>query len=203
MSPDRWLRVKDLFSQACERTPEQRAAFLADTCGGDEELRNEVSSLLESYRETVGVLDMPAAAAFAAAPARLDPLVGRTIGSYKIIRQIGRGGMGSVYLAERSDDQFRRQVAVKAVNPELVDAGILRRFHNERQTLAALDHPNIIKLLDGGTTEDGAPYLVMEYVEGQTIEEHGHFHKLSTTEHLQSFRYVCMTIPDDLDKLCV
>jgi len=120
MSPEHWQRVKDLFSQACERTPEQRAAFLADTCGSDEELRSEVSSLLESYRETGGVLDMPAAAAFA--PARVDPLMGRTIGSYKIIRHIGRGGMGSVYLAERSDDQFRRQVAVKAVNPELKGA---------------------------------------------------------------------------------
>jgi serine/threonine protein kinase len=194
MSPDRWRRVKDLFSQACERTPEQRAAFLADTCGSDEELRSEVSSLLESYRETGGVLDMPAAAAFAPAPARVDPLMGRTIGSYKIIRHIGRGGMGSVYLAERSDDQFRRQVAVKAVNPDLVDEGILRRFHNERQTLAALDHPNIIKLLDGGTTEDGAPYLVMDYVEGQTIDQYCNSRKLSTTERLQLFRIVCRAV---------
>src|SRR5260221_732691 len=137
---------------------------------------------------------MPAAAAFAPAPARVDPLMGRTIGSYKIIRHIGRGGMGSVYLAERSDDQFRRQVAVKAVNPELVDAGILRRFHNERQTLAALDHPNIIKLLDGGTTEDGAPYLVMDYVEGQTIDEYCNSRKLSTTERLQLFRIVCRAV---------
>src|SRR6266567_5320046 len=129
MTPDRWRRVKELFGQACERAPEQRGAFLADTCGADEELRNEVSSLLESYREKGGLLDNPAAAAFAAAPAQMDPLMGRTFGSYQIIRQIGRGGMGSVYLAERSDDQFRRRVAVKAVNAELVDAEILRRFH--------------------------------------------------------------------------
>jgi serine/threonine protein kinase len=194
MTPDRWRRVKDLFSQACDRTHEQRAAFLADACGGDEELRIEVSSLLESYRETGGVLDAPAAAAFAEARARVDPLVGREIGSYKIIRQIGRGGMGSVYLAERSDDQFRRRVAVKAMNPELVDAETLRRFHNERQTLAALDHPNIIKLLDGGTTEDGAPYLVMDYVEGLTIDEYCDSHKSSTTERLQLFRTVCAAV---------
>src|SRR5215468_6956411 len=135
MNPERWRRVKELFGQACERKPEERAAFLAGTCGSDEELRNEVSSLLDSYRETGSLLDSPASAAFAAGPARMDPLMGRTFGSYRIIRQIGRGGMGSVYLAERSDDQFRRQVAIKAMIPELVDAENLRRFHNERQTL--------------------------------------------------------------------
>src|SRR5258708_39558748 len=111
-----------------------------------------------------------------------------------MLRVAGRGGMGSVCLAERSDGQLRRQGAVKGVNPELVDAGILRRFHNERQTLAALDHPNIIKLLDGGTTEDGAPYLVMDYVEGQTIDEYCNSRKLSTTERLQLFRTVCASV---------
>src|SRR3984893_11947163 len=166
MNPDHWQRAKDLFGQACERAPEQRASFLAEACLGDEDLRREVSSLLESHQETGSVFDKPVASAFAA---RVDSLAGRSIGSYRIIRQIGRGGMGSVYLAERADDQFRRRVAVKAVSAEFVDTETLRRFHNERQTLASLDHPNIIKLLDGGTAEDGTPYLVMDYVEGQAI----------------------------------
>jgi eukaryotic-like serine/threonine-protein kinase len=194
MSPDRWQRVKDVFGEVCERPPAERASFLAEACGGDEELRSEVGSLLESYRETGGALDMPAAAAFGPARARVDPLVGRELGSYRIIRQIGRGGMGSVYLAERADDQFRRRVAVKAVNPDLMDSETLRRFHNERQTLAVLDHPNIIKLLDGGTTEEGAPYLVMDYVEGQAIDEYCQSRKLSTTERLRLFRTVCAAV---------
>ncbi len=191
MNPDHWQRAKELFGQACERAPEQRASFLAEACLGDEDLRREVSSLLESHQETGSVFDKPVASAFAA---RVDSLAGRSIGSYRIIRQIGRGGMGSVYLAERADDQFRRRVAVKAVSAEFVDKETLRRFHNERQTLAALDHPNIIKLLDGGTTEDGAPYLVMDYVEGQAIDEYCNTHKLSTTERLQLFRIVCSAV---------
>jgi eukaryotic-like serine/threonine-protein kinase len=191
MNPDHWQRVKDVFGQACEKTPEQRSSFLAEACLGDEELRREVSSLLESHQDTGGVFDTPVAAAFAP---RVDPLVGRFIGSYRIIRQIGRGGMGSVYLAERADDEFRRRVAVKAVSSELVDEETRRRFHNERQTLAALDHPNIIKLLDGGTAEDGSPYLVMDYVEGQPIDEYCKTHKLSTVERLELFRTVCSAV---------
>jgi non-specific serine/threonine protein kinase/serine/threonine-protein kinase len=185
--------VKDLFGQACERPAGERGSFLAEACGGDEELRREVSSLLESYRETGGVLEMPIAVGFGA-ELRLDPMVGRAIGAYKIIRRIGRGGMGSVYLAQRADDQFRRLAAIKAVNPDLVDAETLRRFHNERQTLAALDHPNIIKLLDGGASEDGAPYLVMDYVEGQPIDEYCNARKLSTAERLRLFRTVCAAV---------
>jgi Serine/threonine protein kinase len=191
MTPGHWERVKDLFGQACERAPEQRASFLAEACVGDEELRREVSSLLASHQDTGSVFDTPVGPSFAP---RVDPLVGRSIGSYKIIRQIGRGGMGSVYLAERSDDQFRRRVAVKAVTADLVDEETLRRFHNERQTLATLDHPNIIKLLDGGTAADGSPYLVMDFVEGQAIDEYCNTHKLSTTERLQLFRIVCSAV---------
>ena len=194
MNPDRWQRIKDLFGEARECEPAKRAAFLAKACEGDEELRREVNSLLESDQQTGGLFDTPAAAAFAAAPAKLDPLVGCAIGPYRIVRRIGSGGMGSVYLAERSDDQFRRRVAVKAMAPELADEESLRRFQNERQTLAALDHPNIIRLLDGGTTEDGTPYLVMEYVEGQPIDEYCDSRKLSTNERLKLFRAVCSAV---------
>lgn len=93
-------------------------------------------------------------------------MAGRRVGAYQIVRRLGFGGMASVYLAVRADDQYRKRVAVKLVRPELDNQQVLRRFLNERQTLAALDHPNIVKLLDGGSTEDGTPYLVMDYVEG-------------------------------------
>ena len=193
VSPEQWLRVKELFNQAFERPEGERDSFLAEACHGDEELRREVSTLLRSHREAGGVLDSPIAAVFAA-ELRQDPMVGRAIGTYRIIRRIGRGGMGSVYLAERADEQFRRLVAIKAVNADLVDAETLRRFQNERQTLAALDHPNIIKLLDGGATEDGAPYLVMDYVDGQPIDEYCNARQLSIAERLQLFRTVCAAV---------
>ncbi len=191
MTPELWQRAKDLFAEACERPAADRAAFLAEACHGDEDLRREVSSLLESHEETGSVFDAPMAAAFAA-PA--DTMAGRSLGAYRIIRRIGRGGMGSVYLAERADDLYRRRVAVKTVTAGLVDEDTLRRFQNERQTLAALDHPNIIKLLDGGTSEDGTPYLVMDYVEGQSIDEYVKSHKLSTAERLDLFRTVCSAV---------
>src|SRR5207249_692127 len=105
-------------------------------------------------------------------------------------RRIGSGGMGAVYLAERADDQFRKLVALKAVRPGLIDEQVLRRFQNERQTLAVLDHPAIIKLLDAGTTDDGVPYLVTEYVEGQPIDSWCATRKLSVRERLQIFRIV-------------
>ena len=191
MIPDRWQQAKDLFAQACEQPAPDRAAFLAAACHGDEELRREVSSLLESHEETHSVFDAPIVAAFTD---RVDAMAGRSLGAYRIIRQIGRGGMGSVYLAERADDLYRRRVAVKAVTAGLVDEDTLRRFQNERQTLAALDHPNIIKLLDGGTSGDGTPYLVMDYVEGQSIDEYVKSHKLSTAERLELFRTVCSAV---------
>ena len=106
-------------------------------------------------------------------------------------REIGRGGMGVVYLAQRADDQFRRQVALKIVHPDLVDRQTLNRFENEQQTLAGLDHPNIIKLLDGGTTEDGLPWLAMDYMEGEAIDRYCETHRLSIAERVGLFRTVC------------
>jgi serine/threonine protein kinase len=110
-------------------------------------------------------------------------MIGRRIGSYRILRQIGMGGMGTVHLAERADDQFRKCVALKTLRLDLVDEHSLHRFQNERQTLAVLDHPNIIKLLDGGTTADGIPYLVMEFVEGEPIHRYSRDRKPSIRQH--------------------
>src|SRR5207245_6252676 len=107
---------------------------------------------------------------------------------------IGFGGMAAVYLASRADEQYQKQVAIKILRPELDNAELLKRFRNERQTLAVLEHPNIVRLLDGGSTEEGLPYLVMDYVDGEPIDEYCDTHRLSTTERLQLFRAVCAAV---------
>src|SRR5207244_2137916 len=121
-------------------------------------------------------------------------LAGRRLGPYQVIHRIGQGGMAAVYLAIRADDQYKKRVAIKLIPAGLDSEELLRRFRNERQTLAALDHPNIVKLLDGGATEDGLPYLVMDYVEGTPINEYCDAHRLSTTERLELFRKVCTAV---------
>lgn len=198
MTPERWQQVKAIFDRAVECDPAAREDVIREQCGRDEELLRQVEALLASDRETTSLLDHPVMAALvsegaaaAATAAAVDPMIGRSIGPYRVIREIGRGGMGCVYLAQRADDQFRRRVALKAVNPALVDSHTLHRFENERQTLASLDHPNIIKLIDGGTTEDGLPWLVMDYVEGEVIDRYCATHKLSIAERLRLFRTVC------------
>src|SRR5262249_49603778 len=123
-----------------------------------------------------------------------DSMVDRLVGSYRLVRRIGKGGMGSVYLAVRADEQFQKRAAVKLVASGAIDGAMVRRFLNERQTLAVLDHPNIVKLLDGGTTPDGIPYLVMDYVEGQAIDVYCESHELSIPERLRLFRQVCSAV---------
>jgi non-specific serine/threonine protein kinase/serine/threonine-protein kinase len=176
-------RAKRLFSEVLEQPEQDREAYLANACGSDAELRREVVSLLENYDATGTLFDAPAISV-------TDPMAGRRIGAYQILRQIGRGGMGAVYLAERADGEYRKRVALKAVRPGLLDEHVLRRFHNECQTLAVLDHPAIIKLLDAGTTADGVPYLVTEYVEGQPIDAYCEARKLSVRERVELFRIV-------------
>jgi non-specific serine/threonine protein kinase/serine/threonine-protein kinase len=176
-------RAKRVFSEALEQPPGERPAFVAAACGSDAELQREVASLLGNFDETTSLFDAPAITA-------VDTMIGRRIGAYQILRPIGRGGMGAVYLAERADGEFRKRVALKAVRPGLLDEHVLGRFRNERQTLAVLDHPAIIKLLDAGATEDGVPYLVMEYVEGQRIDTYCEARRLSVRERVQLFRVV-------------
>jgi serine/threonine protein kinase len=179
-----WGEAKRIFSEALELDPTNRSEFLTRECGADSALYLEVSSLLENHDQANSFFEQPLAATIAPA---VDPMIGRRVGFYKILRQIGLGGMGTVYLAERADDQFRKRVALKAVRPELFNEHARRRFQNERQTLAVLDHPNIIKLLDGGTTEDGVPFLVTEYVEGLPIDKYCVSAGLSVRQRLQLF----------------
>src|SRR5581483_9392434 len=117
-----------------------------------------------------------------------------SIGPYRVLRKIGEGGMGAVYLAERDDAQYKKQVAIKLVRPGFASSFIVRRFRNERQILASLDHPNIARLLDGGTTDDGLPYFVMEYIEGQPIDRFCDEHRLTTAERLKLFRTACSAV---------
>ena len=202
MSPQRWQRVKDLFNSALERDPELRGAFLRSVCGQDESLRAEVESLLKAHEDVEG---STAGLATTELPKQLpeDTMAGRRIGPYQIVRRLAFGGMASVYLAVRADNQYRKRVAVKLIRPELDSQDVLRRFRNERQTLAALDHPNIVKLLDGGSTEDGIPYLVMDYVEGQPIDEYCDSQMLSIPERLQLFRTVCAAVQYAHDRLVI
>ena len=193
---ERWARVKELFEAAADLAPNERATLLNKECDGDTALRREVESLLDSDAQTGGFIEQPVLEM----PRDLFPdppeesLVGRQFGAYQIIREIGRGGLGAVYLAARADDEYRKEVAIKLVRRGLDTEDILRRFRNERQILAQLDHPNIARLIDGGTTDDGLPYFVMEYVNGEPINAYCDAHGLTTTERLKLFRKVCAAV---------
>lgn len=195
MTPERWRQIKEIFDQAVEYEAGRRGGFLTAACGGDVNLRIEVEALLEGHAQASGFIEEPAAALAAhildAEPN--DTLVGQHIGPYKVLKEIGHGGMGQVYLAVRADDYMKR-VALKVVKRGMDTQEIVRRFHHERQILAWLDHPNIAKLLDGGTTEDGLPYFVMEYVEGRQIIDYCDSRKLLITERLKLFRQVCAAV---------
>lgn len=195
MTPERWQQIEEIFDSALEREANERAAFLNEACIGDEKLRKEVESLL-AHQERAGTVIQAVVQGEAQdlTDAHKIPDGPQQIGPYKILREIGRGGMGGVYLAARADDQYRKRVAIKLIRRGMDTEDILRRFRNERQILASLDHPNIARLLDGGTTADGLPYFVMEYIEGKSINDYCDTHKLSTIERLKLFRTVCAAV---------
>ena len=190
--PEEQNRLSEIFNSALERKPGERGEFLRQACGKDEKLRVEIESLLQRYDSAF--LENAAGSEFLRDPISSESMIGRHVGTYRIVREIGHGGMAVVFLAERADQEYRKQVAVKMVKLGVDSNEILSRFRNERQTLAALDHPNIVKLLDGGSTEEGWPYLVMEYVEGTPIDEYSDCHELSITERLEMFRSVCSAV---------
>jgi len=194
-SPD-WQRVDELLDAVMELPPQERTGFLDRECNGDTTLRREVESLLASHDQASGFFDSPPAAIAddLIRDRQAEALVGHAIGPYRIVREIGRGGMGVVYLAERTDDQYRRQVAIKLLWPGLHNTEIVRRFRRERQILANLDHPQVAKLFDGGTTEEGWPYFVMEYVAGQPITEYFNTRGLGVAERLRLFQQVCAAV---------
>ena len=205
MSPERWKQIEDIFNSAIELSPDERAAFLARACGSDAALRSEVERLL-GHDAAVG--DFIASPVPVSHLTRLmdhtvtdhsqlvsaDQMIGRQVGAYRLEREIGRGGMGAVYLATRADNEFYRRVAIKLVKRGMDSDSIVRRFRHERQILASFDHPNIARLLDGGTTEDGRPWFAMEYIEGEPVTRWCDERQLSIQERLRLFLQVCAAV---------
>ena len=197
MNVQSWQRVKEIFLDAVEQEPTARERYLREACAGDPVLLAEVQTLLSADEEAGNFIANPAFSSLDVTWPEADTSptnIGERIGSYEVVRELGRGGMGTVYLGARADAQFDKQVAIKIVRRGMDTDFVLRRFSRERQMLAALDHPNIGKLLDGGMTEDGLPYFIMEYIEGLSINTYCDQHKLSITERLKLFRQVCSAV---------
>jgi serine/threonine protein kinase len=196
MEPELWSRIEDLFHRALELDQSRRAEFLQQACGDDQALRRELDSLLALDKPAERFIESPALELMGRLAANESGMAAppEKIGPYRIVREIGHGGMAVVYLAERDDQNYRSRVAIKMVKPGIGTDPVLERFRNERQTLAALDHPNIVKLLDGGRTELGLPYLVMEYVEGLPIDRYCDLNQLSIASRLRLFRTVCSAV---------
>ena len=193
MAPQHWQLVKEILGEALEHEQgEDRATFVAEKCGHDTTLQHEVETYLnisdqkmeacaESMRDTL------------LSNAWSQP-IGRRLGAYRIVEEIGRGGMGAVFLAARADGQFEKQVAIKLLKRGTDTDEIVRRFSAERRILAQLEHPGIARLLDAGTTEDGLPYFVMEYVAGVPITEFVRENHLSIRQRLELFLKVCAAV---------
>lgn len=182
-------RAKKIFLEVCDLNPAQARVRLDDLCGDDAQLRAEVESLLEHVDgQTLTVAAGPTEVfeGFERQPTRIGP--------YRLIRELGRGGMGVVYLATREDAQFKQRVAVKVLKRGMDTEDILKRFELERQVLAGMNHPGIARLYDGGETEEGLPYFAIEYVEGQPIDEYCDTHRLRIGERLELFRLVCAAV---------
>jgi non-specific serine/threonine protein kinase/serine/threonine-protein kinase len=205
MTREQWHKVKAIVFEAQALAPSSRAAFVAKACAGDDSLQREVSSLLESMELAQHRYETPAFDPRDAGPLLQSviagggqdapiAMMGRRIGPYEIQREVGRGGMGAVYLATRADSEFRHEVALKIIKRGMDTDAIVRRFRTERQILADFKHPNIARLLDGGTTSDGLPYLVMEYVQGQPITTYCDERRLGIDERLALFRTICAAV---------
>lgn len=195
MRPEDWKKVKEVLSDALELSEAERRPYL-DKLGLSPEIRAEVESLLAFETESEDVMRL-SAVEFSKDffPGEEDEkLVGQQIGSYRIVREIGYGGMGVVYLAERIDGKFDQKVALKLLKRELNTSALRRRFEHEREILASLEHPNIARLLDAGTTEDQVPFIAMEYVDGLPIDAYCEKHGLSLGNRLDLFRKVCSAV---------
>ena len=218
MESERWSRLEHLYHSAMEQEEAERAAFLERSCADDPVLRREVESLLAYVRQTGKFIDQPAlnfvVGMFAqpghspSADANQDStlyqdnfdqnsidqkMIGKRISQYRIVAKLGSGGMGDVFRAVRADDEYEKHVALKLVRSGYSNF-FIQRFKTERQILASLDHENIARLYDGGTTDDGVPYLVMEFIEGEPITAYCDHHRLSTAERLKLFLQVCSAV---------
>ncbi|MEZ5345289.1 MAG: serine/threonine-protein kinase [Pyrinomonadaceae bacterium] len=194
MKTEKWKLLNELFHQVIEVDADEREAFLTENCNGDQEIIDEIMGMVSVAEEKGDVLENPEALNIAGRMIFGEDLNGKRIGNYRIIREVGRGGMGAVFLAERFDREFDQKVAIKIVHDRFADQTQIERFRNERQILASLKHPNIAHLIDGGTTEHGLPYFVMEYVEGEMLLDYCDSNKLTNEERLDIFRMICLAV---------
>ena len=190
-----WGQVREVVDAVLDLPPDQRSPYLDQACP-QPTVRRYVDSLVLSYEQAGGFMGEPALAsqAEAIAQSEADSWKGRRVGPYQVTEEIGEGGMGSVYRAMRVDDQYRKQVAIKVVRSGFDTRVALNRFKAERQILANFEHTNIARLLEGGSTQDGQPYFVMEYIQGQPLDQFCDDHKLTITERLRLFRTVCSAV---------
>jgi eukaryotic-like serine/threonine-protein kinase len=191
--PDNWGRVQELFFAAADLPPAEQHRFLDEVCAGDADLRREVDSLLAADRTHSHDIDMALETA-AQQMLGTDPVVGKRLGPWRVGREIGRGGMGIVYLVVRDDAHFQKQAALKLIRAGMDTAELILRFRHERQILASLDHPYIARLIDGGTTPEGRPFLVMDYVEGLRIDYWCRQAGLSVEDRCRLFLKVCEAV---------
>src|SRR5258705_12605477 len=195
MKREEWQRIKELLHNALDIPRAERPAYLDKTCNGNAELRREVESLLASHDEAGTFIEDPVVKTPRLTPPQPDSLrIGAGLGPYRIVQLIAEGGMGAVYQAVRVDDLYRKVVAIKVIRRGVFGDYALKRFDTERQILAHLDHPNIAKLLDGGTTPDGRPYFVMDFIAGTPIDQYCDTHRLSVRERLKFFLIVCSAV---------
>lgn len=192
MDITKWREAKDIFFKVLDEPEDQRPEFLKQACGEDFTLQGEVEALLAAHFESESFIEKPAFEVFDFLNNGGDlDSSGKHFGHYKVIREIGVGGMGAVFLAERADGEFDQQVAVKVIRQALADSQVIERFKRERQILASLHHPNIARLVDGGVSENGLPFLAMEYVEGEPITEFAEKNNLNIEERLSLFLKIC------------
>jgi len=203
MQPERWRHLEQIYHAAMEQPEDKRAAFLERSCAGDRDLRDEVESLIAYAQQDGRIIDKSAMEVVAAAMAddlcaeggiQADKMIGARIAQYRLIEKLGAGGMGDVYRALRADDQYEKQAAIKLVRQGLDTEFVYARFRKERQILAGFEHENIARLLDGGTTDGGHPYFVMELVEGKPIDEYCNERNLGVRARLDLFQSVCSAV---------
>lgn len=195
MTPERWQQVRDLLAPAIRLPAAERPGYFDSVCQGDAPLRAELESLIAAHEIAEGGnFEQPALDDSGPDERERELFRGRRIGAYRIEAEIAHGGMGTVYRALRADDEFKKQVAIKVVDRAALSSRSAELFRHERQILAGLEHPNIARLLDGGTMEDGVPYLVMEYVEGESITRYCDSCRLSIEERLKLFRKICAAV---------
>jgi non-specific serine/threonine protein kinase/serine/threonine-protein kinase len=196
MQPQDWKTIKEILHRALDVETSERQRFL-DNADISAEARREVESLLDFETEAENIMQLSAfkfSENFFDTDDAKNGLINQKIGVYEIRSELGYGGMGAVYLAARSDGKFKQKVALKLLKREMNTSALRRRFEQEREILASLEHANIARLLDAGTTEDKIPYLAMEYVEGLPIDEYCRHHNLGLTARLDLFRAVCSAV---------